>query len=190
MMFWSFLSLLLTFENTKQSTHHTVSATGVCGCGHPRRDWHQGWAADREEERDCKSHRERNVAQHFILCDNSQSCQSHPSVGISTIVLSLVRGNKKEWFKQLRQPGNGEGGVGFWQVSMLHSGIWLETYLGVGRLSPEILHRTCTAVRLRCQIWACFPASLIFFHPFRGFSPTWIESSCFNGYTHFMKCQD
>lgn len=57
-----------------------------------------GWrvAADCEEECEYKSHRERNATQHFILHDNSQNRQSHPSVGISTIVQGLVRGNKKE----------------------------------------------------------------------------------------------
>jgi hypothetical protein len=47
-------------------------------------------------EEECEYKSERNVAQHFILRNNSQNCQSHLSVAISMIVLSLVRGNKKE----------------------------------------------------------------------------------------------
>lgn len=69
-------------------------------------------------------------------------------MAISTIVLSPVSGSKKECFK-LRQPAaGGAGGEAIWQASVLHSGIRLETCLGVGRSSPEILHRSCPAVYL------------------------------------------
>lgn len=117
------------------------------------------------KECESKGHGERNVVQHFTLCDNSQNCQNHRLVGISVIVLSLVRCNNKEWKSEGSQVGN----VGrFW---LLHSGIWLETYWGVGgrgSTSPKVLYLTCTSVFSRCQIWACFHA-FGSISPFQGF---------------------
>lgn len=72
-----------------------------CGCGHTqqrddgRDDGELSVDAECAYEGECKPHGERHAVQRFTLCDNSQNCQNHQSVGISVTVLSLVRCNLK-----------------------------------------------------------------------------------------------
>lgn len=83
--------------------HTTVKSAAMysCGSGHTKeRGGRRGdeWVVDAEREWECeyKPHGERHAAQPCTVCDNSQNCQNHQSVGISVIVLSLVRSNEKE----------------------------------------------------------------------------------------------
>lgn len=141
-----------------------------------------GWTAVAgcEEVYAYKSHRERNVAQHFILCDNSQNCYRHhqwPFLPLFSVQSAAVKRNALSYGSRwCRRWGDLAG----FSASFWHS---IRNLFGGGALvSGNLAQKLPSCVSSR-PIWACWLSVLS--QPFGGFPWTRLESPCFSGYTFY-----